>query len=175
MNTNQKLDNWWNNTSMFGYRTGYTITHPWNIYKGIRNEIKWAWQRVFRGYDNRIIWSLDYYLSEMLPVWLRELKQEKAGIPTVCFEEDDWDNDKCEYKKGAIERACNKWDDILDGMIEGFEAHKKQKMIALAGKLAHLNMKNTGKNLIREWIFLRNILIAYGTSQTASKNKNRVI
>jgi hypothetical protein len=157
MNTNQKLDNWWNNTSMFGYRTGYTITHPWNIYKGIRNEIKWAWQRVFRGYDNRIIWSLDYYLSEMLPIWLRELKQEKAGIPTVCFEEDDWDNDKCEYKKGAIERACNKWDDILDGMIEGFEAHKKAEDDCTSWKIGtpeyeeYRKKFNKGMDLFKEY------------------------
>lgn len=30
-------------------------------------EIKWAWQRVKRGYDDRIFWEFDSYFYQFLP------------------------------------------------------------------------------------------------------------
>jgi hypothetical protein len=125
MNINRKLDNWWNNTSMFGYRTGYTLTHPWEIAYGIKKEIKWAWQRVFRGWDDRIVWSVDGYLSKMLPIWLTKLKEDMQGTPLTCFEEGDWNEETCKYSDEAVERASKKWNGILDEMIEGFKAYKQ--------------------------------------------------
>jgi hypothetical protein len=34
--------------------------------KNIFNEIKWAYQRVVRGYDDRIFWGFDGYLCDFL-------------------------------------------------------------------------------------------------------------
>jgi hypothetical protein len=31
------------------------------------NEIKWAYQRVKRGYDDRIMWELDGYFEQFIP------------------------------------------------------------------------------------------------------------
>lgn len=31
------------------------------------NEIKWAYQRVVRGYDDRIFWGFDDYLEQIIP------------------------------------------------------------------------------------------------------------
>ena len=30
-------------------------------------EIKWAWQRVVRGYDDRIFWEFDSYFNQFIP------------------------------------------------------------------------------------------------------------
>ena len=30
-------------------------------------EIKWAYQRVVRGYDDRIYWGMDEYFSQFIP------------------------------------------------------------------------------------------------------------
>lgn len=31
------------------------------------NEIKWAWQRITRGYDERITWGFDVYFIQIIP------------------------------------------------------------------------------------------------------------
>jgi len=69
--------------------------------------IKWAWQRLTRGWDDRVIWSIDYYLSEMMPAWLRRLKRVQHGYP-------------CQF-----EGKPEKWDEVLDTIIDGFEAAKQ--------------------------------------------------
>jgi len=35
--------------------------------RNIKREIKWAWQRVFRGYDDRIFWEFDSYFHQFIP------------------------------------------------------------------------------------------------------------
>jgi len=75
-------------------------------------ELKWAAQRVYRGWDDRVIWSIDMYLAKMLPIWLRKQKEQKLGIPPLVLHGDEID----------IEESEKAWNDILDKMIEGFEA-----------------------------------------------------
>lgn len=43
--------------------------------RNILNEIKWAWQRVVRGYDDRVMWGLDEYFLQILEP-LREFCME---------------------------------------------------------------------------------------------------
>lgn len=99
----------------------YYIKHPLHLWYDLTNPLKWAWQRVFRGWDDRVIWSIDGYLSEMMPQWLRRLKEEKAGIPFSCFEGSTTE----EIEKEDLAVAEKKWHAILDTMIAGFEAGKK--------------------------------------------------
>jgi hypothetical protein len=108
-----------------GYRANYALSHPWIILNELNSQMFWAWQRVFKGYDDRIVWGIDSYLSEHIPLWIRELKEKKHGIPTQCFLPEDWDNIKCEYKNGAEEIAQEKFDNILNQIAEGFEAYKR--------------------------------------------------
>jgi len=70
-----------------GYRPCYVITHPWVILKFIINHAKWAFQRVFRGWDDRAIWSLDYYISNIIYQALEELVKAKISFPVSSFEE----------------------------------------------------------------------------------------
>jgi hypothetical protein len=81
------------------------------------HELKWAWQRVVRGYDDRYIWSYHYYNAEQTLEVLKWFKSDKTGIP--CISEDasfaePWDRS---YKEN--EEA---WNNILGKMIAGFEA-----------------------------------------------------
>lgn len=82
----------------------------------LRRKIKFAWQRLTRGWDDSVIWSINSHLSEMLPIWLRMLKNQ-GGTPGFCFEHIEGMPTKEE--SGA---ANEKWHKILDQMIEGFEA-----------------------------------------------------
>jgi hypothetical protein len=88
----------------------------------IQDEIKWAIQRVQQGYDERVSWSIDYYLNEMMPKWVGALKEAKQGIPISMFKvEDLWQN----ISKEDEDKARNKWDKELSLIIKGFEAGKK--------------------------------------------------
>jgi len=86
----------------------------------LTNPIRWAWQRLTRDWDDRVIWSIDYYLAEMMPVWLRKLAKDKQGTPISMYG-DNWLEPTGEEDEAAMLR----WDGILHEMIDGFEAAKR--------------------------------------------------
>jgi len=94
--------------------------HIYHTWLDLTNPIKWAWQRLTRGWDDRVIWSIDYYLAEMMPVWLRKLAKDKQGIPASMFG-DNW----IEPTSDEDEAAEQRWNGILHEMIDGFEAAKR--------------------------------------------------
>lgn len=108
---------------LFGYTPSYILLRPWKLFEEIYSELRFAWQRVFRGWDDRVIWSLDYYLIENMPVWLTKLKKNKRGVPFSLFTEEEL-SDPNGISEEAEERARNDWDFILDLMINGFDAAK---------------------------------------------------
>jgi hypothetical protein len=83
--------------------------------------IKWAIQRVYRGWDDRVLWNVDAYLAQMIPLWLIELKkkescpilfsEDKPELPS--YSDNDWASNKQE------------WDNIVDKIILGFRAAEK--------------------------------------------------
>jgi hypothetical protein len=95
---------------------------PFHIYKWITDiprEIKWAYQRVTRGWSDRDVWSMDYHLSNILVGMLRRLKETKHGVPLdFCG---DW-GEKTSTHFLPMEESIKLWDACLDEMIEGFEA-----------------------------------------------------
>lgn len=87
-----------------------------DVLRRLRKKIKFAWQRLTRGWDDSVIWSIDSYLSEMMPIWLKTLKNQ-GGTPGFCFE-----NLETNPTKEETELANKKWHMLLDQMIDGFEA-----------------------------------------------------
>lgn len=79
----------------------------------LTNQIKWAWQRVFRGYDDRWHWDLHYELSRVIAENLRWLQKNNHGCPNEFFDMTAKDNE------------CHKWSEILGKMAQGFEAIRK--------------------------------------------------
>jgi len=104
---------------IFSYNAVYAITHPWVILEGIFSEIKWAWQRVFRSWDDRVIWSVDMFLIPKIAEWLEKLKKDKRGIPMSMFEEHEWNGQTGEFLDGAEEKGVERYMKILDEIIEG--------------------------------------------------------
>jgi len=99
---------------IMGFGWHYVLTHPWVLVKESAHRIKWAWQRVFRGWDDRVVWGIDYYLSKHMPIWLRTLRDKKQGIPASFLGPD---ND--------LDKAEERWDAALDAMIDGFDAARE--------------------------------------------------
>lgn len=60
-----------------------------------RLRIKWAFQRMFRGYDDRAYWGLDTYIAGIVIPTLKYIKEKKNGIPYIKevenFDEKEWD------------------------------------------------------------------------------------
>lgn len=111
---------------IFGYNAFHALTHPLIIIKGCINEVRWAWQRVFRGWDDRVIWSIDIYLSEMIPLWLKKLKQYRHGVPSCMFGTNNWNRYSCkDFFPGTEDTARRRYDIILNYIIEGFELYRE--------------------------------------------------
>jgi len=102
----------------------YALTHPWEILREWKRQIKWAWQRVFRGWDDRAVWSLNYHLAEIIPSILKKLKEDKVGIPMFCFEGLEY-GENYDYNDESMKIAEERWNAILDEMITGFEIYNK--------------------------------------------------
>ena len=54
----------------------------WLLSKRFRS-IRWAWQRLTRGWDDRAIWSIDHWLAKNLSEMLPELAKVSHGWPAV--------------------------------------------------------------------------------------------
>ena len=115
------FDNLFPSSGFAGYSPFYAFTHPHKIVEFCFDEIKYAWQRVFRGWDDRVIWSVDIYLTEKVPLWLKELQDCKVGVPIRFFENPE----KIEYSNEEHKIARDKWNKELQVMIDGFSASKK--------------------------------------------------
>jgi len=107
---------------IFHYRTTHALMRPWIIFRGVIDELTWAWQRVFRGWDDRVVWGLDMYLAEMIPKWLALLKDEGFGVPVSMFEDGDFDENYNPTEE-ATNRAVAKYNEILDDISLGFKCY----------------------------------------------------
>ena len=89
----------------------------------IKSNLKWAWQRMCRGWDDRAVWSIDVYLANIIPQMVQQLKEVTHGTPGSMFEAEDWDPKANAWKEGKMEIAMAKWDAILDEIAEGFDEY----------------------------------------------------
>jgi hypothetical protein len=67
----------------------------WMRAKDTYYEIKWGLQRMFRGYDDTALWSLDSYLTPIVLPVLKEMRQHCYGLPhneatVTSFTEEEW-------------------------------------------------------------------------------------
>ena len=84
------------------------------FFSDIKYEIKWAWQRVFRGYDDNWHWNLDSRLEWIIPKCVRKMKKG-MGCPQNLYD--------CKNKRNE----CKNWHDIFEKIAQGFEAAEKIK------------------------------------------------
>lgn len=109
---------------LFGYAPHVFFMCPWIMFEYFFGEFKHAWQRVFRGWDDTVIWSIDWYLAKKIPLWIKALKEKGHGIPTEMFDGLPHDDNYC-YSDENEKIAENRWFDILDKIARGFESYHK--------------------------------------------------
>jgi len=108
-----------------GYSAYHNLTRPWKPIRECFQEVKWAWQRVFKGYDDRATWGIDSYLADLIPKLASELKENNIGTPF-----DMWDGmvpvDNCfNYSEEDDKVAETKWREILEKIAEGFKSYSE--------------------------------------------------
>lgn len=59
------------------YRTYKAVTYT------VPRELTWAWQRVFRGWDDRSLWSYDYWLCKTMAEQLEKFAADAHTYPGV--------------------------------------------------------------------------------------------
>lgn len=67
-----------------GASLGYRLRH-------IKYELKYAWQRAWRGYDDSMVFNLDYGFVELYREILKDFKKNLHGYPGTTTEE-EWDD-----------------------------------------------------------------------------------
>lgn len=95
---------------MIDFHYDYNWKYPFHSLKlfigDFCRDMKYFFQRGSRGYSDRDIWSFDYYLSKVICNGLKKLKKDCHGYPEEL-------------------KTPEKWDKVLQVMIEGFEAAKE--------------------------------------------------
>lgn len=85
----------------FYFNVYYFFFHLFEIPGNIYREIKWFIQRGQRGYSDRDIWNLDYYLAELISKSVLNLKNNHQGYPEskIIKTDEDWNEvlDKITY------------------------------------------------------------------------------
>lgn len=107
-----------------GMRAYYALQRPWKIFDYWKYEIIHAYQRVSRGWDDTAVWSIDYYLADLIPQLVKSLKENGNGLPGFAFEGLE-SNEEGSYTDEQWKIASARWDKVLDEIAEGFESWKK--------------------------------------------------
>jgi len=89
----------------------YRICH---IIDDAKYEVKWGFQRMFRGYDDTAFWSLDRYLLDIILPVLKEYRENGHGIAIVDG-----------FEEKPFEEQEKEWHRILDSMINSFQMLKE--------------------------------------------------
>lgn len=88
----------------------------------IPREIKYLFQRMTRGWADSDVWSMDSYLSRVVPEMLEYLKKNHNGLPGFLF--DIKINEQGPPDITPIDEIAEaRWMVLLDEMIAGFKAH----------------------------------------------------
>jgi len=106
---------------MYGW--WYKIKEFFNIKKklrGIKNRIKWKYQKVTRGWSERDIWNLYVFHAKQIKDTLIYYKNNRHGSPVLDGTPNDHIGDGLEQ-----EDIHKSWDEELDKMIDAFDkAHE---------------------------------------------------
>lgn len=111
---------WYKNVSggIMGYSPHVIFSDPWDVVSETGRRIKWAYQRVYRGWDDRATWGVGYWLIEYMPGILSSIKGSQYGIPATFFSDDD-------INMADNNAAAKKYDKVLADLIDGFNEMKQ--------------------------------------------------
>jgi len=87
----------------------------------ILREVKWGYQRLVRGWDDRVLWSIDIWLDNIMIQVLSEFKKLDKGVPQSCINPRFIFESNGSVSKEGLNKGEKLWNEIIGKMIEGFE------------------------------------------------------
>jgi len=88
-------------------------------WQNIRSELKFAWQRATRGYDNWLYWGLDENIKKYIIIGLISLAESHMGVPSFNY-------------RGGYEAYANLSSEEADALTELRTKEWKQQLLDLA-------------------------------------------
>ena len=109
----------------------------WQIFNKYKYDIKWGCQRMFRSYDDPMVFNYWNAMARLNVKLLKHLKRTKSGYPIILLNKKEekewklyWDTDK---KQPYINCKKN-WEEIMNRMILGWESILKEDMVHIKTK-----------------------------------------
>jgi hypothetical protein len=87
------------------YNRAYYLVHPHKYVVELYDQAKWFIQRGYRGWADRDVWSVDWFLTGIMPGMLRQLKKTSHGYPPGM--------------------GMKRWQAKIEKMAEGFEIARR--------------------------------------------------
>lgn len=119
----RSLSQWLHDEGAFGWNWRHLLTHPWILAQEWYYHTKWFLQRGWRGWADNDAWSMDYYLSRIVPEMIASQYTDPQGTPIALFQESDMAEDG-NPRLEAAEMRHKEWRAILNEIREGFLAHR---------------------------------------------------
>lgn len=116
-----------------------------------KREVKWAWQRAFRGYDDSMVWGFYYENAKQTIAVLKQLRSKHVGS---CYITDP--DNVLKTKEKYSKKDVNQYDDLnvhkryeeaLDIMIEGFESLLAEDEVFIRNKKGEYDVKKTRREV----------------------------
>lgn len=95
------------------------IQWPRNLFR----KIKWAYQRVTKGYCDYDVYSLDVFYANLFVVSLRELAEKENGYPAIY---------DIKYKDLTSEEKLHIWKDKINSIADNFVIDEERYFISKA-------------------------------------------
>lgn len=103
----------------FGYSPHVLLIDQRSILKQLSYEIKWAWQRVVDGVDERASWGVCYWLNETMPKVLRRSILNRHGVPITFY------NNPEDTSTESQTEAIRRYEKVMLDLLKGFEEMKE--------------------------------------------------
>jgi len=117
------FDDKFDGVGLFGYAPHMILSNPLEVLDAGWDRVKWAYQRVYRGYDDRATWGISYWLNDMMPKILSQMKGSAYGIPMAFFNEEM--DDDGNYTEEEETKASERYDKVIADLIWAFEEMKR--------------------------------------------------
>ena len=99
-----------------------SIRTPISTTRSFFKSLKWAWQRVTKGYCEKDVWDIDSWFLSIIPCMIDDLKSNHIGFPGKLKYGKLKKTD--EEKELLFEEGNKNWENILSTMVFLFkEAH----------------------------------------------------
>lgn len=116
-----------------GYNCAYYLVHPHTYFVELFDNAKWFIQRGYRGYSDRDVWSIDWFLTTILPPMLRQLKKTTHGAP--------------------LGVGVKRWDKKLEKMAKTFEIGRRIQDYDKDGRKLYTQFKRELRGDFVEYFF----------------------